>query len=178
METGFRILMGGVVFALANLRLGEFNLLPDWLGYTLIGMAAYWLAPYAARFGRAIAVALVIVLFVVADFFVTEGVGQAVLAGAIGLLRIALIWTVLDGLVQFAAERERPDLARHASIYRWVYLGLGLTVAVFVQIAFVEPEAAGAFVTFFAVVTLVFLAAVLRLIWAVRHDLTADAAVI
>lgn len=170
MVAGFKLLMIGLVFVLADLRIRGINLLPDVIGYALLAFGAHILVPFAGRFERPrtfgwILVALALLLYVLPP------AGAAVLEVIVVVLTIALIWTLFGGVMQFAGDRDRPDLERHAAIYRRIYIGLALATLLFIQLARLDPEAAGAFLQVMAAATLVLLAFMLRLLFVVKHEL-------
>jgi hypothetical protein len=175
MATGFRLLMAGVVFVMANLHIRGFNLLPDVVGFILVALGAQMLVPFADRFHIVRVFGWILVPLALLLYALPQ-IGVAILQVIIVILVIALVWTLLGGVRQFAGERDRPDLERHAGTYRRVYLGLALVSLFFAQLVYFDAEGAGVFLTVMAAAKIVLLAFILRLLFVVKHDLTSETA--
>lgn len=176
MARDFLILMGGLLFALIDIDLHRFVLLPDFVGYALIAFASHNLSQYAPRFEVARNLALPLLALSLLVYLIPAGIAASLLL-VNAFLTILLVWFLLGALIQFADERERPDLASYALIYRRIYVGIAAVAFLLQWAALSWPEEAGAFLGIMAVATLLVLALILRLLYVVKHDLAVDATI-
>lgn len=171
------ILMAGLILAFIDVNLFRFDILPDFIGYSLIAVATHTLAQYTATFQRARNVALPLSVLSLLTYLVSLGVAQLLLL-AEAILTILLVWFLLGALMQFADDRGRPDLAGHALNYRRIYVGIAGFAFLIQLAAYAQPDAAEGFVALMGVAILVILVLILRLIYVVRQDLAINPGII
>lgn len=173
MARDFTLLMVGLVFALVDITLNRFELFPSFIGYALIAFAGHSLAQYAGKFRVMRDLALPLVALSLLGYVTPWRVSQ-ILGLISSILTILLVWFLLAGVIQFTKLHERPDLAGHAVNSRRIYLGIAI-MAFLIQLAAVfQPEEAAPFVTLMAVATIGILVFIVRVLYAVRHDLAVD----
>jgi|GEM_PF-6664183 len=173
MAFGFNLLVIGLIFVFLDIEVGRFDLLPDFVGFLLLALGANILYPFAAAFRPARNVAGPLVLLTFLEL-VSPPILLQVLLPVNLILTVLAVWFLMGGALQFATERDRPDLAWHAGTYRRVYVGIGVFMLLFLLFGYIEPEAAGAFVTFFSFLSWVLLAFILRLFYILKREFAVE----
>jgi hypothetical protein len=174
MARHFLFLMVGLVFALVNITVNRVDLLPAFVGYVLIAVASHNLGQHSVKFqvARNLSLPLVVISLLVYASPLTLGPALLLIQA---LLTIVLVCFLLGAIIQFAEDRERPDLVEHGVNYRRFYVGIAL-LGFLIQLAIQAWPEAGieGFVGVMGVATIVILAFILRFLYAVRHDLAID----
>ncbi|MEO5715621.1 MAG: hypothetical protein ABIT37_19235 [Luteolibacter sp.] len=130
MTSRFNFVFWGLMFAFFRISIGNFDILPDLVGYVLISIGCAGLARISPRFTMVqVFCGVLAVLSVMPGWFIRERVpGQEHLAE---LMQCGLMWFLMGGVMVFAATHQRPDLARRAEILMRVGLGLSVFLMIF-----------------------------------------------
>lgn len=133
MTSRFKLVFWGVLFAFLAIKINNFDILPDAIGYVLLVIGCGGLS---SRFALAQAFwAILVVLSVVPGWFIG---GHSVEFGyLVQAMQCGGLWFLLGGMIALAAG-QRPNLARRLSNRRLAYVGLAIFLAVF------DPLLAGA----------------------------------
>jgi hypothetical protein len=162
----------GLAIIAVDLRLGRFDVLPDFVGYILVALGTAGLVGWSKHFKTAsvLSWALVPTTIVMALF-------QGSFVRLVWVLSMALdgglIWFLLGGVMAFAGSRSRLEWVSWASLSRRAYL-VGMAAGIFIGwIAPALPTLARILssVTFFAMVLIT--AAILYLLFKVKGEAAA-----
>jgi hypothetical protein len=158
----------GLALVAVDLRLGRFDVLPDFVGYVLVALGAGGLLSLSGQFNfaRLLSWALVPVSLIPWLF-------QGTLLKLVWWLRLpldgAMIWFLLGGIIQVATAKQRSDLSGHAALARLAYLGVLAASVVVSLLAAVLPGLASLFATLLTVVSLVVFAGILYVVWQAKR---------
>lgn len=177
MGRDFIILSVGLVFILVSVFVGGVDILPAFVGYALIAFAAHSLTQYAPAFRFTRNLALPMIVYSLFATFSPGAISPTLLAVE-SVLTIVLVCLLLGAVIRFTDSRERPDLAEHGVLYRRIYVGIAVVAFLFRLAAFVQPEAAAPFLSVMMLGTIVILALIIRLLYAVKQDLAVDSVAI
>jgi hypothetical protein len=123
--------LGGLLLALIDFRINELDLLPDFVGWGIVGYAAKKLAPLSQQFFSASILAGVLAALDLIGMF-----GSGWLLGLVATFaNCGFIWLFLGGLFEVAFSHNRADLAASADYLRTAYVcvaiaAFGLTLLV------------------------------------------------
>ena len=173
MARDFWMLIWGLVFVLIDFEVKGFDIVPDFLGFGLIGVGASSLVQYAGAFQRARNLAWPLAGLSLLTYLFPPQTGR-VLSMIAAVLTILLVWFLLGGVMQFTEERERRDLTKVAGRYRRIYAGVAIFAFLISVAAWFEPESASPFVALIALVMAVYLAFLVRLLVVVKGELAVD----
>lgn len=125
MTSRFRLVFWGLLFAFLALRINNFDILPDVIGYILLAMGCGELARVSYRFTVSQCFCLVLaVLSVLPNWFI--GVRVKEFGWLVDGLQCGLIGFLLGGVMVLAAAGRRPDLVRNASRLCAAYVGFSV----------------------------------------------------
>src|SRR5690625_1217348 len=170
MASQFLLLMVGLVFALINFQIGRFEILPDFIGYLLIGLSSHNLSQYTAKFRIARNIALPLLILSVLRYFLAPR-GAEILFLINSILEISLIWFVLAAAIKFSRERERPDLAENGLKYRRIYVAIAVVDFLFRVAGYFQPESAQGFIALMSIAFVIVLGLILHLFYVIREDI-------
>ena len=116
----------GLILVIVDVTIGGFDVLPDFIGYTLMAVGAGGLRNISSKFGVAGALSwLLLVLSVIGWIASTDrasGDLQTALSYITMVVDCIMIWNLLGGVMVYAEARARPDLAASASARRVLYV--------------------------------------------------------
>jgi hypothetical protein len=176
MRADFGYVFWGLVLTVLDFKINQFDLLPDFIGYSLVVYGATGLSKFSSEFltagGLSVMLAVCDVITLVlptdADWF----------SIVVTLLSALMMWTLLGGVRAMALAHERHELAARAEKLRlWyvslLFLSIGLTL--------VAREMSGGEM-FFIIIALVvasitIMILILLLIYRARNELSVDGAV-
>ncbi len=122
MASRFLQIFWGLLLAITDITINGIDILPDFIGYILVGLGCAGLGNVSRRFGVASTCSIFLTLIALAEYFI-----RGEFAVAVSYVRLVLdcvmMWTLLGGVMDFANSRERFDLARTASNRRALYVG-------------------------------------------------------
>lgn len=173
MGRDFWMLILGLGFLLVDIHVGRFDVIPDFVGLALIGLAANEMIQYAARFKKVRDFAWPFVVLSIFTYLFPAKASQILLLVSL-VLSVFLVWLLLGGVRQFSEERERSDLAKVAGRYQRIYLGLAILACLLAVAAWFEPESAASFVRMMDVVMMIYFGFAARLLWVVKEELAVD----
>ena len=123
MRDYFYYVMGGLLLAFCDFSINKFDLLPDFVGWGIVGFATQRLAPLSQKFSSASILASVLtVLDLIGLFGGGWPLGLVATAANCGFF-----WLFLRGIYEVAAFRDRADLAASADYLRAVYVSLAIS---------------------------------------------------
>lgn len=169
----FTFLMVGLIFALVSFRIDRIELLPDFVGYAFIFFGSHGMLQYTVKFKMPRNLAAPLIFLSLLTYLLPLD-AAALLTLLNAALAIVLVWFLLAAVMRFAEERDRPDLARNAVVFRRFYVGIAVASFLIQLAAYFQPVAARDFVAIMALATLVILVLILHLLFTVRQELAVD----
>lgn len=167
MARHFSFIFWGLLLAFLDFRIGEFDVLPDGLGYLLVAAGCGGLA-----LSRQFAVARLL-CFVLAGLWLLEPAvprnDQWILDVVTTVAHCGMIWELLGGVREFALAMHRPDLAQRAANRRQLYVVVFGLMTLLPQ-TLRRDSAAVPMVVIIAVIGAVLAMLILHLIYRVRIE--------
>ncbi|WP_068620860.1 hypothetical protein [Paenibacillus tuaregi] len=127
----FRLMGWGMVFPLLNLHIQGFDLIPDWIGYTMVLVALNTLNPMNRFFRIAKWMAVVLVsgsvagqaagLFIGFEVSDSSYLIHQVYSGLMSILHAALVYCIFNGLIVAAWAVSLRDLRHSTAVRRDTY---------------------------------------------------------
>ena len=160
----------GFLFVILDVSFNHSDLLPDFIGYILVAVGLGGLRGLSARFATARTYAWVLASASLLALLPWGDLGFVI--GLISLgLDCAMMWSLLGGIMDYSAARDRPDLTERASNRRVAYVSLMCVVTFLAFIARGIGAPAGLLAAATVVCLVVLLVMILHLIHRVRVEL-------
>jgi hypothetical protein len=168
MRTHIGYLFWGLLLVIVQVAINGFDLLPDFVGYTLIAVGCGGLLAVSRRFRTARALSIVLVGTALLEIFMRGNLPPAwTLVGLV--LNCSMIWFLLGGIMDLTTQHQRSDLAAKAAHRRMAYIVLATLATLGSLLAARLLGGAPILVVLLVVVTLVIVVMILHLIWQVRQ---------
>lgn len=138
----YRKVYYGLMFILLDFRIGTLDILPDFIGYIFMVVGLGILAKGNQQFAKAKLFASILVFTSLFDlvqapkevvqapqqtgFFITPSapvIPFLVVALIAGLIRLAMVYSMCEGIRETALTAEKPELAAGAEYRKKIYLG-------------------------------------------------------
>jgi hypothetical protein len=171
MKTSFSFIFWGLIFIVINISINRFDLLPDGVGYVLIAVGCRRLAKLSPCFTTAQILSWVLAVLWLVDFIDMPRDAAVIYGLATTVVRCIMMWMLLGGIMHFAMNCARIDLAQRASNRRMAYVVLAAFAASVGLVGKGLGELAGPLVLIAVVVGLVIMVMILHLIYRVRAEL-------
>jgi hypothetical protein len=169
MSLHFGYIFWGLLLVFLDFSINGFDLLPDVVGYALVGYGAGGLTNKFVTFRTATSLSWLLAVGSVMAFFISDRSATQFFGWLMTGFQCALIWTLMGGVMAVATDRNRPDLAERAASRRVAYAVL---TAAMIFLSFVPG---GGLLAPLAIVlliaTFVVLVMILHLIHRVRYEL-------
>jgi hypothetical protein len=169
MNSYFGSIFWGLLLVFLDLSINGFDLLPDVIGYVLVGYGAGGLTNQHVAFRTAASLSWLLAVGSVIAFFISERSATQFFGWLMTGFQCALIWTLMGGVMAIASERNRLDLAERAASRRVAYVALTVTMV------FLSVLPGGGLLAPLAIVlliaTLVVFVMILHLVYRVRYEL-------
>ena len=141
MKKQFTFILIGLFFVFIDIVLSNFDILPDVIGYILIGVGAGGLQPHSVHFATARNLSWALAVFALALLILyLSRVNEQILFFCdlvIRVLDLGLIWFLLGGIRELATSRNRTGLATNAARLRLAFV---ILVLMTVMVPFVFPD--------------------------------------
>ena len=175
MKKQFSLIFFGLIFVLLDPVFGGYDIIPDVLGYILIGIGTSGLQSYSIHFGTARNLSWALAVFSVALLFIM-GMGQLFFFSdlVVRVIDIGLIWFLLGGIRELAQSKSREDLAKNASQLRMLFVILAVSTAVGVVVFKNNPAADETFQLLVQLAIIVILVLIFILIHRCKKHLTEE----
>lgn len=168
MSVYFAYIFWGLLLVFFDFNFNGFDVLPDGIGFALIGFGAAGLATRSPHFLTASSLCWLLVVAWVIEFFVS-GVAGRMFGVLATLLNLAMHWTLLGGVIDVAVAHTRPDLATRAAHRRLAYVVIGV-LSLTVSLLF-EGSHSLLLVLLVVVPAIVVAIMIMHLIYRVGHEL-------
>ena len=169
MRASFGYIFWGLILVVLDFRINGFDLIPDFVGYALVGVGAAGLSQLSAQFITAGALSsLLAVCDIVGMVTPTESAFFGIL---VTIINCAMIWNLLGGVIVHATDRGRPDLAERAANRRIWYVGIMAVATALGLSGKVLGSAVAIVVVPLVVAGIVVMIMILHLIHRVRYEL-------
>lgn len=138
----YRKVYYGLMLILLDFRIGTLDILPDFIGYIFVVVGLGILAEKSQHFAKAKFFASILVITSLFDlvqvtkevvqppqqtgFFITPSVSSIpflVFTLIAGLIRLAMVYYMCEGIWEAALKAEEPELAARAEYCKKIYLG-------------------------------------------------------
>ena len=170
MSRSFTWIFWGLLFSCLDLKINGFDLLVDLLGYVFVAIGCYGLPRQSPRFRLAGHLA-VVMAFLEVVVMTTGNPGDLFKLAWYGF-QIAMVWTLLGGVIDLAAAREWAETVSRATRRRLIYTIVSILSAL---LSYGRGWSGGSLVPLAAVIAIVVVAIlILLLILKVRRGLRAE----
>jgi hypothetical protein len=169
MSSYFGYIFWGLLLVFLDFSINGFDLLPDVIGYVLVGYGAGGLTNQHVAFRTAASLSWLLAVGSVMAFFISERSAMQFFGWLMTGLQCAQIWTLMGGVMAVTTERNRLDLAERAASRRVAYVALSgamILLGVFPGGGLLAPVA-----IVLLVALLVVFVMILHLIHRVRYEL-------
>jgi hypothetical protein len=170
MFTRFGQIFWGLLFAILDLNINGFDLLPDFVGYFLIAAGCSGLASESKHFSTAQTWSLTLAILALVSFVIPNDLDTL-----FGFLRLAvdcaMMWFLLGGVMEFTTARERLDLSERASHRRVAYVVLMCMASLAGVVVRGSRDAGTVMIMLTMICVLPLLILILHLIHRVKHEL-------
>ncbi|MBC8350833.1 MAG: hypothetical protein H8E66_02530 [Planctomycetes bacterium] len=169
MRTHFAQIFWGLLLVILDISINGFDLLADGIGYLVVAAGCGGLSLLSPRFVTARSLSFVLAILWLVGFAVHGEI--AVVYGLVTtVVNCAMIWQLLGGIIEFALERKRPDLAQRAGNRRLAYVAIMICTSMF-AIALSGSRDAVPLVVVLVVSMLMLMVMILHLIHRVKIEL-------
>ena len=120
----FTQIFWGLLFVILDVKVNRVDVLPDFLGYILIALGCGGLASVSRRFNTAQTLSWVLAGLGVLSYVSIPGDAATFFSLARLAVDCAMMWFLLGGVMDLAADRQHPDLFSRASGCRGAYIVL------------------------------------------------------
>ncbi len=175
MFTRFGQIFWGLLVVILDLRVRGFDLLPDFVGYILVAVGAGGLIGASRQFATVRMMSWVLAGMSLLSLFRLGRFGIG-LALVILVVDCVMMWSLLGGVMEFTAARQRPELAQQAAQRRLIYLALKGVAALVMLLALVLPKVAGLLGLVLFLCSVALLVLILHLLYRVRYEVARDQA--
>lgn len=128
-QEGYNKLFKGLIVVLIDIRLNNFNICPDILGYIIIVSALGILENQHSAYGKAKSFAIALIFFSIPDIYqannILDGIGVSnynilfmIISTIAGIMELVLIYYISEGIINIAKDRGLNELAEKAD-ERW-----------------------------------------------------------
>jgi hypothetical protein len=173
MFTRFGQIFWGLLLIILDISINGIDILPDFVGYILLAVGCGGLSGISRRFSTASVLSWILAAASLVGYAL-DGNTATVWGLVCVAFDCAMMWCLLGGIQEFAAARERTDLAARAANRRVAYVALICLAALTGVVAEGSREAAVVMVVVFVVCIIPLLVLILHLVYRVRHELAAD----
>lgn len=173
MAKSFGFIFWGLILVVLDFKINGFDLLPDAIGYVLVGIGAatlHWLSP---KFSLAGSLSLFLAISWLVGLMVA-GEAATVFGILVTAINCAMIWSLLGGIIDFAKSKERYDLAEKAHHRRIGYVAVMCGVLLLGLLAGKLGGIAAMLAVVAVIAGLVIMLLILHLIHRVRYELAAS----
>lgn len=163
----YSLFFWGLLVAILDIHLGDFDVLPDFVGYLLISWAAARISSTSPAFRKAIWPAAALAVLDVFGYFAARD--EFRFLGEVGtILDCILIWLLLGAVAIDCAAHGHRDLVASAHSRRRWYVGISLGMYVVLFFTSGSPGLSTVLVVVGAITVLVLLVLVLSLLRTAR----------
>jgi len=173
MKKQFSFIFLGLIFVMIDVWIKGYDVVPDVVGYILIGLGTSGLQPYSIHFVTARNLSWALAVFTLMLIFVR---GQAFFFSdlVVRVIDLGFFWFLLGGIRELALSKDRKDLAAAASRDRIIYIVLMLSTALGILLFKDRVQAMGTFQLVVQVGLLIVLILILNLVRESRKYLTSE----
>jgi uncharacterized membrane protein len=169
MSSHFGYIFWGLLLVFLDFSINGFDLLPDVIGYALVGYGTGGHTIQNVAFRTATSLSWLLAVGSVMAFFISDRSASQFFGWLMTGFQCALVWTLMGGVMAVATERNRPDLAERAASRRVAYVVL--TVAMILLTLLPGSGLLAPVAIVLLVALLVVFVMILHLIHRVRYEL-------
>ncbi len=173
MATCLGLAFWGLLLVILDININQFDLLPDFVGYVLVGLGAGGLGGVSPQFLTARNLCWLLVPMSLLGLVVGGSLG--VLLGLVSIaLNAIMMWFLLGGIMDVAASFGLPNLVEKASTRRKVYAVLMGAAICLIVVAQAHTGLAALGVIAVVIPMLILLVMILHLVWEVRNAVSSS----
>lgn len=163
------MLFWGLLLVILDFSINKFDLLPDGIGYVLVGIGCGGLITLSHLFKAAKTIAFILaVLWLIG--FIIHGDLARFYGITMTVLNCILLWQILGGIAEFAMKHKRVDLATRAHHRRIAYVVI-MASATSLSFLLAGSRNAGPIALLFVVALIVLMVMILHLIHRTKVEL-------